>query len=59
MSEGDVIAVFSQYGEPNHVNLIRDEETGKSKGFCFLGYDDQRSTRLAVDNMNGFELLGK
>ena len=48
MSEGDVIAVFSQYGEPNHVNLVRDEETGKSKGFCFLGYNDQRSTRLAV-----------
>jgi RNA-binding motif X-linked protein 2 len=25
MSEGDVIAVFSQYGEPNHVNLVRDK----------------------------------
>ena len=25
MTEGDVIAVFSQYGEPNHVSLVRDK----------------------------------
>merc|ERR1712070_969569 len=40
-------------------NLIRDKTTGKSKGFCFIGYEDQRSTILAVDNMNGFQLMGK
>jgi RNA-binding motif X-linked protein 2 len=38
--------------------LCRDSATGKSKGFCFLQYEDQRSTVLAVDNLNGAELLG-
>ena len=32
---------------------MRDKETGKSKGFAFLAFEDQRSTVLAVDNMNG------
>ncbi|EGT48209.1 hypothetical protein CAEBREN_24057 [Caenorhabditis brenneri] len=56
LSEGDVIAVFSQYGEVMNVNLIRDKDTGKSKGFAFLCYKDQRSTVLAVDNFNGITL---
>jgi RNA-binding motif X-linked protein 2 len=59
LSEGDVICVMSQWGEVNDVNLVRDKETGKSQGFCFLKYEDQRSTILAVDNFNGTKLLGK
>lgn len=59
LTEGDVICMFSQYGEIVHINLIRDHTTGKSKGFGFLCYEDQRSTILAVDNLNGFKLLSK
>lgn len=59
VSEGDVITVFSQYGNPNYLNLIRDKETGKSKGFCFLRYEDQRSTDLAVDNLGGANVMGR
>jgi len=57
LTEGDVVIVFSQFGEIIDVNLIRDKSTGKSKGFCFICYEDQRSTVLAVDNMNGYQLL--
>ena len=32
---------------------MRDRKTGESRGFCFLAYVDQRSTDLAVDNLNG------
>jgi hypothetical protein len=31
LTEGDVICVFSQYGEVVHINLIRDHTTGKSR----------------------------
>ncbi|CAH1987361.1 unnamed protein product [Acanthoscelides obtectus] len=57
LSEGDIICVFSQYGEVVNINLIRAKDTGKSKGFCFLCYEDQRSTILAVDNLNGIKIL--
>merc|ERR1719323_1839328 len=59
MTEGDVICMFSQYGEPVHINLIRDHNTGKSKGYGFLCYMDQRSTILAVDNLNAQKVLGR
>ncbi|XP_011207140.2 RNA-binding motif protein, X-linked 2 [Bactrocera dorsalis] len=59
LTEGDIICVFSQYGEIVNINLIRDKSSGKSKGFCFICYEDQRSTILAVDNLNGIKLLGR
>ena len=59
LSEGDILTIFSQYGEPTYLNLIRDRESGKSKGFCFLKYEDQRSTDLAVDNLGGATIMGR
>ncbi|KAK1224508.1 RNA-binding protein Cwf29 [Marasmius sp. AFHP31] len=57
LTEGDVITIFSQFGEIMDVNMPRDKETGKPKGFAFLMYEDQRSTILAVDNLNGAKVL--
>ncbi|EGC35081.1 hypothetical protein DICPUDRAFT_33993, partial [Dictyostelium purpureum] len=59
LTEGDIISIFSQYGEISECNLVRNKETGKSQGFCFIGYDNQKSTVLAVDNFNGIKVLGK
>jgi RNA recognition motif-containing protein len=56
LSEGDLIMVFSQFGEVVDINLPKDEKTGEPMGFCFLAYEDQRSTNLAVDNFNGVKL---
>ena len=47
---------FIRYGEIVNINLVRDKRTKKSKGFCFLAYEDQRSTVLAVDNLNGIKV---
>lgn len=76
LTEGDVITIFSQYGEVVDVNLPRPTSTpqnddkkdakeapkvgkGKHRGFGFLMYEDQRSTVLAVDNLNGAQVLGR
>ncbi|KAK3583695.1 hypothetical protein CHS0354_021445 [Potamilus streckersoni] len=59
LTEGDVVCVFSQYGEIVNINLVRDQKSGKSKGFCFVCFEDQRSTVLSVDNLNGIKLLGR
>jgi RNA-binding motif X-linked protein 2 len=53
LNEGDIIVVCSQFGEVVDCNLLRDRKTGKSRGTCFIAYEDQRSTILAVDNLNG------
>ena len=59
LTEGDIIVVFSQYGEVVNVNLIRDRKTGKSRGFGFICYENQMSTDLAVDNFNGTKVIGR
>lgn len=53
-----LLMVCFRYGEVVNINLVRDKKTGKSKGFCFLCYEDQRSTVLAVDNFNGIKVSG-
>lgn len=59
LTEGDLLIIFSQFGSPIHIKLARDKETGKSRGFAFIKYEDQRSTVLAVDNLNGAQVLGR
>ena len=59
LTEGDVITIFSQYGEIMDIHLPRDKDTGKKRGFGFLMYADQRSTVLAVDNLNGTTVLDR
>ena len=50
---------MSQFGIITDLRLQRDPETEKSKGFGWISYADWRSTVLAVDNLNGVELLGR
>ena len=59
INKGDIIQMFSQYGEVVDLDLKRDKETKSSLGYCFLGYEDQRSTILAVDNFNGVKVLDR
>ena len=59
LTEGDMICVLSQYGEIDDFHLVRDEETGKSKGFAFCKYQDARSCVLAVDNFIGIKILDR
>lgn len=59
LNEMDIVKIFSQYGIPTHINLIKDKETGKSRGFCYLKYEDYKSCVLAIDNFNGTQLRDK
>jgi RNA-binding motif X-linked protein 2 len=59
LTEGDVLCVMSQFGEIEDINLQRDDDTGKSRGFAFVKYEDARSCILAVDNFVGIKLCGR
>lgn len=58
LTEADILTIFSQFGNPVDLRLFYDKQTGLSNGFGYLKYEDQRSTILAVDNLNGVHLLG-
>ncbi|KAK1383814.1 Zinc finger CCCH domain-containing protein 42 [Heracleum sosnowskyi] len=53
LTEGDLLAVFAQYWDIVDVNLVRDKGTGKSKGYAFVAYEDQRSTNLIGECTRG------
>ncbi|QPG75422.1 hypothetical protein FOA43_002776 [Brettanomyces nanus] len=57
MNEMDILIVFSQYGVPTFLKLVRDRETGESSRFAFLKYEDFQSSVLAIDNLNGYEII--
>lgn len=53
------LTIATRYGEVMNLDMPRDKQTGKTRGFAFLQYEDQRSTVLAVDNLNGSKVLGR
>ncbi|XP_051145258.1 glycine-rich RNA-binding protein GRP2A-like [Andrographis paniculata] len=50
---------FSQYGKVIESKIINDRETGRSRGFGFVTFEDEQSMRDAIEGMNGQELDGR
>ena len=48
--------LFSQAGTVESVDLIKDRETGRSKGFGFVEMADQASAEKAISMFNGYSL---
>ena len=40
LNEGDLVTVFSQWGEIVDCRLSRDKKTGKSRGFGYIAYEN-------------------
>ncbi|XP_021286004.1 glycine-rich RNA-binding protein GRP1A-like [Herrania umbratica] len=50
---------FSQYGEIVESKIINDRETGRSRGFGFVTFRDEKAMRDAIEGMNGQNLDGR
>ncbi|KAL3326298.1 hypothetical protein AABB24_037137 [Solanum stoloniferum] len=50
---------FSQYGNVVDSKIINDRETGRSRGFGFVTFTDEKSMRNAIEAMNGQNLDGR
>ncbi|KAB1207284.1 Glycine-rich RNA-binding protein GRP1A [Morella rubra] len=50
---------FSPYGEILESKIINDRETGRSRGFGFVTFRDEKSMRDAIEAMNGQNLDGR
>ncbi|KAH9260226.1 hypothetical protein BASA81_001395 [Batrachochytrium salamandrivorans] len=58
LSEGDILCVFSQFGEIDDLNVVREAGTGRIR-LCLIKYEQFKSAWLTVDNFNGAELLSQ
>ncbi|TEB35085.1 splicing factor, CC1-like protein [Coprinellus micaceus] len=59
LTESDIKQVFEPFGELEFVDLHRDPTTGRSKGYAFVQYKRPEDARMALEQMEGFELAGR
>jgi len=59
VTEDDLRATFSAFGQVASANVIKDRETGRSKGFGFVEMPTQEEAQKAIAEVNGKELKGR
>lgn len=55
-NESDLRSLFTQSGTVNEVVLIKDRDTGSSKGFGFVTMNSQEEANKAIQQFNGHSL---
>jgi RNA recognition motif-containing protein len=58
-TEEDIRQAFAPYGEVASVNVIKDRETGRSRGFAFVEMPDGARAKEAIENVNLTEIGGR
>ena len=58
-SEQDLEAAFSAYGQVERAQLVKDRDTGKSRGFGFVEMTDDAGADRAIEALNGSQLDGR
>ncbi|ESQ46079.1 hypothetical protein EUTSA_v10000466mg [Eutrema salsugineum] len=56
--ENDLKRAFSKFGNVIDSKIINDHETGISRGYEFITFEDEKSIRDAIMLMNGDEIDG-
>ena len=59
VTEDDLRAVFSELGEVDSVNIIKDKYSGQSKGFGFVEMPNNSEADKAIEALNETELKGR
>lgn len=59
LSEADLQNLFEEFGEVNSVKIVTDKMTGKSKGFGFIGMNENDAAHRAIESLNGREIQGR
>jgi len=52
-------AAFAPFGTVVSATVVKDRDSGRSKGFGFVEYDSEAEGKAAIDGMNGKDLDGR
>lgn len=58
-TERDLEDAFGAYGDVVSVNIIKDRETGRPRGFAFVEMRDAKEGREAIEGVNLKEIAGR
>lgn len=59
VTEEELKNAFGQYGEVKKVSIVKDRETGESRGFAFVEMMEGDAGKTAMAELNGAELRGR
>lgn len=59
VQDNDLQGVVAEYGDIASCKIIKDRETGKSKGFGFVEVADDAAGTKMIEELNGAELDGR
>ena len=59
VSEDELRAIFSEFGEIDTVNIITDRFSGQSKGFGFAEMPNNTEADQAIKALNGSSFKGR
>ncbi|XP_077325124.1 putative RNA-binding protein 23 [Lithobates pipiens] len=59
ITEDMLKGIFEPFGKIENIQLLREPDTGRSKGYGFITFSDAECARRALDQLNGFELAGR
>lgn len=59
LTENELKQAFEAFGEVESAKIIKDTDTGRSKGFGFVEMPDNAQAQAAIDGLNEKELKGK
>ena len=58
-TEADLEQAFAEFGDVKSVNIVKDRDTGRSRGFCFVEMHDKESGQQAIEALNDQEIAGR
>jgi len=58
MEDSKLSELFSQFGNVERVKIIKDRDSGRSKGFGFVTMSDQDAAK-AIEGLNNTEVDGR
>jgi len=59
VKDADLQELFQEYGEVSSAHVIKDRETGRSRGFAFVEMPNDAEALKAIKELNGVEYDGK
>jgi RNA recognition motif-containing protein len=51
--------MFSSFGDLRSAQIVMDRDTGRSKGFGFVEFNDSQAAQAAITEMNGKDVGGR
>ncbi|RNI37462.1 RNA-binding protein [Hanamia caeni] len=59
MTDDDLSNLFSQYGTVSSAKILKEKNTGRSKGFGFVEMEDEEAAKTAIATLNESEVQGR